>query len=694
MRRKAVKFVFLAFAFLVLTAFASVSAAKTIYVPDDYEKIQWAVDNASDGDTIIVRDGTYYESITVSKQLTIKSENGSDNCIINGGSSLWLRTDVFTLKADGIRIEGFTITGGRNGIYIHSNNNSISNNNISSNRGDGIYLYESNNNSISENNISDNGDGIHLENSNENSISNNNISNNHDGIELYYSDKNSISNNIISSNNRYGIRLYDSNSNTIKNNEFINDGLFVDYSYRNFVEDNMVNEKPLVYLEDESDEFIHNAGQVILVRCTNIIVMNAEITNTDVGIELLKSDNCLISNNNISNNYDSIFLYVSNKNSISNNIISSNNNGIDLRYSDNNSISNNNISSNNNEGIDLYYSNENSISENNISSNNDKGIDLSHSSNNSISNNIISDNYYGIYLEDSNNNSISENNISNNDNGIYLYESNNNSISENNISDNDDGIGLWYSDENSILKNNISSNNNGIVLGYSNNNIIYLNNFIKNTYNAFSYGNNIWNSIEPITYTYKGSTFTNYMGNYWDDYKGSDANGDGIGDTPYSIDSDKDNYPLMQPFEDYFAPEEPIVSVSTDKYEYTAGDVMLINITFKNPTDESKSVKFLWALDIHDYNLSFKVINNKSLLLPPEFEMTFTIHRKLPSLRASFNASWYVALYDGVISEDTADWRYIGAKKKGEREIARDMAELREIEGSVLQSAKLIKSEE
>ena len=693
MRRKAVKFAFLFFAFLVLTAFASVSEAKTIYVPDDYARIQWAIDNASAGDTIIVRDGIYYESITVSKQLTIKSENGSDNCIINGGGSLW--ADVFTLKADGIRIKGFTITGGWNGILISSNNNSISNNIISNNHY-GIWLDYSNNNSISKNNIS---------------------SNNNDGIALLHSNKNSILNNIISSNNRYGIRLYDSNSNTIKNNEFIDDGLFVDDSYRNFVEDNTVNEKPLVYLEDESDEFIHNAGQIILVRCTNIIVMNAEITNTDVGIELLKSDNCLISNSNISNNYDGIFLYDSNKNSISNNIISSNNYGIDLRYSDNNSISENNISSNNWEGIYLSNSNENSISENIISSNNDEGIDLWHSSNNSISSNIISNNKYGIffydsnknsisnniisdndngiYLEDSNNNSISEDNISNNDDGIHLYESTNNSILENNISDNDDGIGLWYSNENSILRNNISSNNNGIVLGYSNNNIIYLNNFINNTYNAFSYGNNIWNSTEPITYTYKGSTFTNYMGNYWDDYKGSDANGDGIGDTPYSIDSDKDYYPLMRPFEYYFAPDEqPIVSISTDKYEYRAGDVMLINITFENPKDEGKSVKFLWRLDIHDYNLSFKVINNKSLLLPPEFKRTFVISWRLPKLSVSFNASWYVALYDGVISEDTADWRYIGAKKKGKREIAREMAELREIERSVLQSAKLIKSEE
>ena len=127
-------------------------------------------------------------------------------------------------------------------------------------------------------------------------------------------------------------------------------------------------------------------------------------------------------------------------------------------------------------------------------------------------------------------------------------------------------------------------------------------------------------------------------------------------------------------------PAKPSVSISTDKYEYTAGDVMLINITITNPGNEWQNVKFLWRLDIPDYNLSFKVINNKSILLPPEFKKTFVISWRLPKLRASFNASWYVALYDGTISEDTADWRYVG-KKGGGRDIA--IAEyLREIERS------------
>jgi len=515
----------------------SVITKEVIYVPDDYEKIQWAVDNATAGDTIIVRDGNYYENVVVNKKLTIKSENGPENCIVNGTGT---GSTIFMLEADGIRIEGFTITGGGHGISIRSNNNTIISNNISSNNENGIFLYESNNNSISNNNISNNwldihlayssnnsishnnissnnDDGIHLAYSSNNSISNNNISSNNYGIDLWYSNNNSlinnnisnnwvgislayssnnsISNNNISSNNWFGIYLWDSNENTIRKNEFVNDGLFVEYSYKNIIEDNKVNGKPLVYLEDESDKIIDNAGQVILVKCKNITVGNPNLTNTDVGIELLQSDKCLISNNNISNNDFGIILWDSNNNSISNNIIKSNN------Y----------------DGIVLDYSRKNIISDNNMSSNNRTGI------------------------------------------------------------------GLWISSENTISDNNISNNDHGIWFYDSSNNIIYFNNF-NNSDNVYSYNsNNIWNTTEQITYVYKSVTYTNYLGNYWSDYTGSDSDGDGIGDTPYSIDSDKDNYPLMRHFENYFA-LDIIPPASVTDLSATSGATW-INWTWKYPLD-------------------------------------------------------------------------------------------------------------
>ena len=68
----------------------------------------------------------------------------------------------------------------------------------------------------------------------------------------------------------------------------------------------------------------------------------------------------------------------------------------------------------------------------------------------------------------------------------------------------------------------------------SNGNHIYANNFINNNNNANSSNSiNNWNSTEQITYQYNGSTFINYVSNYWSDYTGSDSNNDDIGDTPY-----------------------------------------------------------------------------------------------------------------------------------------------------------------
>jgi parallel beta-helix repeat protein len=296
---------------------------------------------------------------------------------------------------------------------------------------------------------------------------------------------------------------------------------------------------------------------------------HCNITNNDCsnkretfGIYLRYSNNNSISNNNCLRNYEGISLYKSNNNRITNNTCVYNFHGVDLTYSNNNSISNNTCH-HNDEGIYILTSKNNNISYNICTYNHypaifgGDGIALWYSRNNNISYNKCSKNGAdGISLWDSNSNNISNNTCLRNYKGISLRGSNDNSISNNSCSNNDDGIYLfWKSKNNCISKNNCSNNkDDGIYLSKSSNNFIYLNNFMKNSGNVETNDNdstNIWNSTEKITYTYSETTYTNYLGNYWSDYTGSDTDGGGIGDTPYPIYSDKDDYPLMQPFENY-----------------------------------------------------------------------------------------------------------------------------------------------
>ena len=169
-------------AFVLLSAFGGVASAKTIYVPDDYGSIQQAVHSASDGDTIIVRDGTYYENIFVDRQLTIRSENGSDSTIVQAANS---NKPVFKVTADYVSISGFTIKGATAGIYLRENSHcEITGNNILNNN-DGISVNFGSCNNIINNTIKNNGDGIVVLGSCSNNIINNTINmNSGDAIYL------------------------------------------------------------------------------------------------------------------------------------------------------------------------------------------------------------------------------------------------------------------------------------------------------------------------------------------------------------------------------------------------------------------------------------------------------------------------------------------------------------------------------
>ena len=142
--------------------------------------------------------------------------------------------------------------------------------------------------------------------------------------------------------------------------------------------------------------------------------------------------------------------------------------------------------------------------------------------------------------------------------GIIVCKSNNNFLTTNTINSNKYGIELSYSTNNTFTNNIVKSNNYDDIYQYhSSHNSFYLNNFIDNNQITQSYDlTNICNSTTPITYIHKGNTYRNYLGNYWDDYIDIDADNDGIWDNPYSINSDNDYHPLVEPFENYSILEE------------------------------------------------------------------------------------------------------------------------------------------
>ncbi|MDC1020815.1 right-handed parallel beta-helix repeat-containing protein, partial [bacterium] len=104
---------------LLLSFCSSISAQNTWYIPDDFSTIQSGIDGSSNGDTVIVRDGTYFENINFNgKAITLQSENGSATTIIDGSDTD--RVVVFSSgEGSSSIIRGFTVRNGH-ANYINS----------------------------------------------------------------------------------------------------------------------------------------------------------------------------------------------------------------------------------------------------------------------------------------------------------------------------------------------------------------------------------------------------------------------------------------------------------------------------------------------------------------------------------------------------------------------------------------------
>ena len=212
---------FLAIGIILLFLFCNISfttlsdensgnlSGKTLYVggsgPGNYTKIQDAIDDASDGDTVFVYNGTYYEKLLINTSITLQGED-ANSTIIEGEITVFSgNTNIcyFSIRNRGLYGEAIILRGHRDAKFCNISNNIVSNSNV------GIHCAEFCNNIIIMNNkIFNNNCGVLLWASSSITVSNNNISNNERGIEFdLYSINNLIKNNNIISN-EMGIGCY------------------------------------------------------------------------------------------------------------------------------------------------------------------------------------------------------------------------------------------------------------------------------------------------------------------------------------------------------------------------------------------------------------------------------------------------------------------------------------------------------
>ena len=208
--------------------------------------------------------------------------------------------------------------------------------------------------------------------------------------------------------------------------------------------------------------------------------------------------------------------------------------GLLLSFVNNGTVIDNNVSFNedatpsNNEGIGIWLSGgeNNTIIGNTLYNNSEYGLYLTGNSiNNYVKDNYIKNNQrHGLFLSSTTFNEFYNNRIEHSAYfGINLYQAHDNYFSGNIISDNNnDGIRFYNGDRNNFTENVIRNNLHGIEMEFSTiDNLVYKNYFFSNDLHAkVDEAGNYFNSSR--------------IGNYWDNYTGSDLNFDGIGETDYN----------------------------------------------------------------------------------------------------------------------------------------------------------------
>jgi len=301
-------------------------SSKTLYVggsgPGNYSRVQDAIDNATNGDTVFVfvRTYPYFENLIIDKSINLIGED-KYSTVIDGNN----QGNTIIIEHDNVQVTGFTISNGNETAGIL-----------------GWYIA---------------------------------------GIRITASHVD-IKNNIIT-NNRIGVFIKNSKNLEIENNSFINDCIviapydqeafytpFIEEYYKHTIVNNTINGKPLYYHYRISDTIIpSDGGQVILVSCQNILIQNTHFSDSDFAIILINCSENIIRNNTLLNGSAGLlWLLYSNNNLLINNTIAYNLEGICFdQASSHNHVKYNILDSNSHINLMIESrSNHNKIHDNNI----------------------------------------------------------------------------------------------------------------------------------------------------------------------------------------------------------------------------------------------------------------------------------------------------------------------------------------
>ncbi len=312
---------------MVFVSFGTQAKTITVCSSCSVKTIKEALEQAVDGDTILVKKGIYKEAnLKIDKEITLIGEDmptidgekvgeiitiGADNVTVDGfkliNVGLSYTTDYASIRV--VNSSGFTIQNLELeklffGIYLQkASDGKVLNNKV---RGEAVTEFNS-------------GNAIHLWYCKNVIVHGNDVQNVRDGIYLEFSDNITITNNFSKNNVRYGLHFMFSNDNQVNNNIFETNGAGIALMFskvmevrNNIIKKNWGTAAYGLLLKEVNDvniinnKFIENTVGITVEGSNRLVYSNNDFTSNGYAIRVKGAcyENEIIKNNFLYNSFD------------------------------------------------------------------------------------------------------------------------------------------------------------------------------------------------------------------------------------------------------------------------------------------------------------------------------------------------------------------------------------------------------